>query len=131
MKLASLLALLRLYASLLSLARWAHMSRPRGIGRGAWTVLPELSQPQSRLPRRIGGAGTLTSVFMVTLQVVPDTVVQPAAHPPNVCPLLGVAVSATEEPDANAAEHMAPQSIPDGELTMTPFTPPVRLAALG
>jgi hypothetical protein len=58
---------------------------------------------------------------MVTLQVVPDTVVQPAAHPPNVCPLLGVAVSTTVEPDANAAEHVTPQLMPDGELTMTPF----------
>jgi hypothetical protein len=75
--------------------------------------------------RQLKVALTVTSVFMVTLQVVPDTVVQPAAHPPNVCPLLGVAVSATEEPDANAAEHVAPQLMPDGELTMTPFAPPV------
>src|ERR1700694_3392998 len=64
------------------------------------------------------------SAFIVTLQVAPTMLVQPTTQP-NVCPELGVAVSATEEPDANAAEHVVPQFMPVGALMITPFAPPV------
>src|SRR5437879_4279524 len=65
------------------------------------------------------------SAFIVTLQVAPDMVVQPTPQPPNVCPILGAAVRATEEPDANAAEHVVPQFMPAGALMITQFAPPV------
>src|SRR6266853_3220332 len=68
---------------------------------------------------------TAMSAVIVTLQVAPDMVVQPTPQPPNVCPALGVAVRATEEPDGNAAEHVVPQFMPVGALAITPFAPPI------
>src|SRR5260370_46022 len=53
------------------------------------------------------------------------TVLRPTPQRPNVCPAEGVAVRATEEPDGNAAEHVVPQFMPVGALTITPFAPPV------
>jgi hypothetical protein len=40
-----------------------HVKAARAIGCGAWTVLPKLSKPQSRLPRRISGAGLYARAF--------------------------------------------------------------------
>jgi hypothetical protein len=45
---------------------------------------------------------------------------QPPLQPLNVLPEVGVAVSATEVPFANDAEHVAPQLIPAGKLDTVP-----------
>jgi hypothetical protein len=56
----------------------------------------------------------------VTVQVVPDTPSHPF-HPVKVAPFAGVAVSVTRVPEANAAEHVAPQLIPPGLDVTVPF----------
>jgi hypothetical protein len=64
-------------------------------------------------------AVTDSSALIVTVQVpVPE---QPAPdQPANVEPESGLAVSVTIEPTAKLAEHVPPQSIPDGELVTVP-----------
>jgi hypothetical protein len=71
----------------------------------------------------LNDAETTTSEFIVTLHVSPEEDVQPE---PQVMafPLAGVAVRITEELDANAAEHVVPQLIPAGVLTMPPSAAP-------
>jgi hypothetical protein len=60
----------------------------------------------------------LTVAAAVTVQApVPE---QPPLQPLKVLPEVGVAVSATEVPFANDAEHVAPQLIPAGELVTVP-----------
>ena len=69
-------------------------------------------------------AVTVTSPFMVTLQVVPDTDVQPELQPPKECPVIGVGVRETEEPLENGAVQVVPQCMRDGALTIEPFAAP-------
>src|ERR1700758_2615524 len=78
------------------------------------------------LARQLNDAVTVTSEFRVTLQVLPDTDVQPRPQPLNNLPLLGAAVRDTEESAAKAAVQVAPQVTPFGELLMPPPpAPPV------
>ena len=73
-------------------------------------------------------ACTVTSPFIVTLQVLPETVVHPDPQPRKLLPLLGVAVSATDELDGKVAVHVAPQLIPEGELTIVPSVAPALIS---
>ena len=70
-------------------------------------------------------AVTITSLSIVTLQVVPDEEVQPPAHPRNVWPAFGAATRATDEPVANAEEHVDPQLMPAGVLVIVPSAAPL------
>lgn len=68
-------------------------------------------------------AVTARSELIITVQVpVPE---QPAPdQPANVELESGLAVSVTIEPAAKLAEHLPPQSIPDGELVTVPEPDP-------
>ncbi len=74
-------------------------------------------------------AVTLLFASMVTLHVVPLTVLQPDQLA-KLQPCAGVAVSVTAVPCWNGAEHVAPQLIPAGLLVTVPepllFTVSVR-----
>jgi hypothetical protein len=64
-------------------------------------------------------AETLTFPFIATVHVFPFGLGQPT-QPRKLCGTIGLAVKDTEEPDANAAEHIDPQVIPAGLLVMVP-----------
>jgi hypothetical protein len=49
----------------------------------------------------------------------------PPLQPVNVEPVAGVAVSVTEVPDANGAEHVSGQAIPAGSLETVPTPDPL------
>src|SRR6185312_10496834 len=67
---------------------------------------------------RLKVAVTPVAAFMVTAQEpVPE---QPPDQPANVEPLAGAAVKVTVVPCVNGCEHVAPQSIPAGELVTEP-----------
>lgn len=57
---------------------------------------------------------------MATVQV-PEVAVHAPLHPLKSWPASGVAVSVTEVPLENDAEHREPQLIPDGELDTAPL----------
>ena len=69
-------------------------------------------------------AFTLSAAFKVTVQVVAPPVHAPD-QPPNLEPLVGIAVSVTLEPPVKVALHVAPQLMPVGLLETVPAPVPV------
>jgi hypothetical protein len=68
-------------------------------------------------------AVTVLSASMVTVQVpVP---LQAPLQPAKVEPVAGVGVKVTTAPLVKSAEHVGPQSIPDGLLVTVPCPEPV------
>ena len=75
------------------------------------------------------GAAPKVSVTVAaepTVQVDPVPEQPPPLHPVSTLPEAGVAVSVTDVPFVNGAEHVEPQLIPAGELVMLP--PPLATA---
>jgi hypothetical protein len=75
-----------------------------------------------------GTGGTVVVVNVAETVVFPEMVMLQLAVPPHappqpvkLIPEAAVAVSDTLVPDAKTAEHVPPQSIPDGELVMVPL----------
>jgi len=75
------------------------------------------------VPLRLNVAVTEVLLDRVTMHVlVPEQ--PPPDQPPNVEPVLGVAVSVTAVPLAKFAEHVVPQVMPVGELLTDPVPVP-------
>ena len=75
------------------------------------------------VPLKLNVAVTEVLLDRVTLHV-PVPVQPPPDQPPNVEPVLGVAVSVTAVPLVKLAEHVVPHVIPDGELLTEPVPVP-------
>lgn len=75
-------------------------------------------------PPMLNVAVTVVSLDNVTVHVVAVPEQPPPDHPPNVDPVLGVAVSVTAVPLAKLAEQVAPHVMPAGELLTDPLPVP-------
>src|SRR5512132_1479921 len=98
---------------------------PQSIPVGELVTVPE--PDPAFVTVSVGGPTSKVAVTARSWSIVTTQGPVPVQSPPqpvNVEPASGVAVSVTAVPDGNDAEHVAPQSIPAGELVTVPEPDP-------
>ena len=113
------------------LANAAEQVVPQLMPAGALVTVP-LPVPAFAIARVKGCSANVavTDVAALTVTVqVPVPLQPPPLQPENVEPAVGVAVSVTDVPLANAAEQLAPQLMPVGALVTAPLPVPALVIA--